>query len=220
MSVFEFLRRERMENYIFANNKKIVLTDEQADIIVAALREMSKTGKRGVILAEVPAGEVVKIGGQEMIVLEHVGDQTYLITKNFIEERTAFSEKNNNYEGSLVDKICETAAELLEDLAGKDNVVEFDLELTSDDGLKDYGQIHRKVALLTADMYRKYVDILDKHKPGKYWWLATPHSTKRHENDAWVKCVSPSGYINRDIYYGDNGVRPFCILKSNIFVSR
>ena len=220
MSVFEFLRRERMENYIFANNKKIVLTDEQADIIVAALREMPKTGKRDVILAEVPAGGVVKISGQEMIVLEHVGDQTYLITKDFIEERTAFSEKNNNYEGSQVDEICETAAELLEDLVGKDNVVEFDLDLTSDDGLKDYGQIRRKMALMTADMYRKYVDILDKHKPGKYWWLATPHSTKRHENDSWVKCVSPSGNIRVDDYDYGNGVRPFCILKSNIFVSR
>ena len=209
-----------MENYIFANNQKIVLTDEQADIIVAALREMAPTQKTGTMLADVPAGEVVKISGQEMIVLEHVCDQTYLITKDFIEERAKFSEKNNNYDGSRVDEICETAAELLEDLVGKDNVVEFDLDLTSDDGLKDYGQIRRKVALMTADIYRKYVDILDKYKTEKYWWLATPHSTKRHENDSWVKCVSPSGSIDSDYFFSDFGVRPFCILKSNIFVSR
>ena len=209
-----------MENYIFVNKQKIVLTDEQADAIVAAIKESAKKRGNDVVLADVPVGEVVKISGQEMIVLEHVGGQTYLITKDFIEEGIAFSEKSNNYEGSLVDELCETAAELLEDLVGKDNVVEFNLDLTADDGLRDYGQIRRKVALMTADMYRKYVDILDKHKPGKYWWLATPHSTKRHENDCWAKCVSPSGRITNGNVHYDCGVRPFCILKSNIFVSR
>jgi hypothetical protein len=63
------------------------------------------------------------------------------------------------------------------------------------------------------------VDVLDLHNPKKYWWLATPHSTKRHENDKWVKCVSPSGFIDIGYFYNDYGVRPFCILKSDIFVS-
>lgn len=209
-----------MENYIFANNRKILLTNEQADVIVAALREMAPTQKTETMLADVPAGEVAKISGQEFIVLEHIGEQTYLITKDFIKEKTEFSERNNNYDGSFVDDICKDAEELLEDMVGKDNVVEFDLDLTSDDGLKDYGQIRRKVALMTADMYRKYVDILDKHNPKKWWWLATPSSTKRHENDTLAKCVSPSGIIGNGNCYGGNGVRPFCILKSDIFVSR
>ena len=208
-----------MENYIFVNQQKIVLTDKQADAIVAAIKENAKTENREALLGDVPAGEVVKISGQEFIVLEHVGDQTYLLTKDFIDEKSAFSEQNNNYDGSLVDDICEAAAELLEDLVGKDNVVEFDLDLTSDDGLKDYGSIRRKMAPMTADMYRKYVNILDRYNPKKWWWLATPHSTKRHEKDCWVKCVSPSGCFNRGGYYDDGGVRPFCILKSNIFVS-
>ena len=209
-----------MENYIFAKNQKIVLTDEQADIIGAALRAMAPTQKTETMLADVPAGEVAKISGQEFIVLEHIGEQTYLITKNFIKDKTKFSERNNNYDGSVVDDICKDAEGLLEDMVGKDNVVEFDLDLTSDDGLKDYGQIRRKVALMTADMYRKYVDILDKNNPKKWWWLATPSSTKRHENDVWVKYVSPSGFIDFGNYDYAGGVRPFCILKSDIFVSR
>ena len=103
---------------------------------------------------------------------------------------------------------------------GEDNVVSHTVDLTSDDGLKDYGKVERRCSLLTADMYRRYIDILDKFKPDSWWWLATPHSTKRHENDSWVKCVSPSGFIfYGGFYFRGSGVRPFCILKSNIFVS-
>ena len=95
------------------------------------------------------------------------------------------------------------------------------MDLTSEDGLKDYGCIQRRASLLTADMYRHFVGILDLHKLNEWWWLATAHSTKRHENDRWAKCVSPSGGIN-NVIYGNvgNGVRPFCILKSTIFVSK
>lgn len=202
-------------NYISVNGKKIELTEEQVRQIVDAYKENQ------VRLADIPVGEVVSIGGQKMIVLEHLDGETALITQNLIGEDTAFSNSNNNYDGSFVDDICESFAEMLEDLAGAENVVEFDVDLTSDDGLKDYGQIRRKASLMTADMYRRYVDILDQHKPDKYWWLATPHSTKRHDNDRWAKCVSPSGYIDIDFYYYyDYGVRPFCILKSTIFISR
>jgi len=69
-------------------------------------------------------------------------------------------------------------------------------------------------------MYRQFVDILDEHKIDAWWWLATPYSTPRHEHTSWVKCVSPSGYIGYGGYYHCRGVRPFCILNSNIFVSK
>ena len=121
------------------------------------------------------------------------------------------------------DAIETLTTELADEIAaivGAENLVEHTVDLTADDGLKDYGKIRRKASLLTADLYRRYVEILDKHKIGKWWWLATPHSTARHEDASWVKCVAPSG----DIYYvgcdSDFGVRPFCILKSNIFVSK
>lgn len=170
-------------------------------------------------LAEFAAGDLVTIGGTEFVVLEQRDGNTVLLTKECIGEETAFGENDNNYAESIVDDICESFAELLEDSVGEENLVEFDVDLTSDDGLKDYGQLRRKCALITADMYRRYVDILDLHNPKKYWWLATPHSTKRHENDSWVKCVSPSGNICNDDFNCDNGVRPFCILKYDIFVS-
>lgn len=209
-----------MNNHILIDGKMYYLTDAQAEAIASAIRETGVDFSKKVQLGDVPVGEISKISGQEFIVLEHIGDLTYLITADLIEKEVKFSETNNNYSGSLVDDLCESAAELLEDLVGADNVVEFELDLISDDGLKDYGKIRRKMALITTDMYRRYVDILDQHKVDEWWWLATPRSTKRHECDSWAKCVSPSGVIINDLYYYDYGVRPFCILKSDIFVSR
>lgn len=202
-----------MKNYIVINNQQIELTEEQVKLIL----EANNAGKTQ--LAEVPVGEVVKIGGYELLILEQMGESTALICKDLMSEDTEFGE-NNNYDGSYVDDICGSFAEALEAEVGEDNILSHVVDLTSDDGLKDYGKIERHVSLITADQYRRYVEILDKFKLDRWWWLATPHSTKKHGNNSWVKCVSPSGFINFSHYYCVNGVRPFCILKSTIFVSK
>jgi len=200
-----------MKNYICINDQKIELSDKQ----VSQLKECFNLP--GVQLADVPVGETFKIGNHEFVVLEHSGDTAAVILKDLLPDQ-AFAE-SNNYNGSHADTTCNKFAEELETAVGKDNLCLHTVDLTSDDGLKDYGEIKRRASLLTADRYRKYVEVLDKHKIDAWWWLATPYSTKRHENDSWVKCVAPSGRIGDDNYRHDNGVRPFCILKSTIFVS-
>ena len=204
-----------MQNFISVDGQKIALTKEQMEKAVEALgiQIQRKT------LAEAAVGETVKIGGLEMVVLEQNGTETSLILKNLWVKGSEFGEDNNRYDGSYVDEKCQEFAKALADIVGEDNLVLHEVDLTSDDGLKDYGTVERKASLITADMYRKYVDILDTVNPKQYWWLATPHSTKRHENDSWVKCVAPSGDIYIGDYIIDGGVRPFCILKSTIFVS-
>lgn len=204
-----------MKNYIVINNQHIELTEEQAKLIL----EANNAGNT-VKLADVPVGEVVKVGGYELLVLEQMGESTAVICKDLMGEDTEFGE-NNNYDGSYVDDICGSFAEALEVEIGEENILPHVVDLTSDDGLKDYGKIERRVSLLTTDLYRRYVEILDKFNPDNWWWLANPLSTKRHDNDSWVKCVSPSGCIRNYLYIvGSLGVRPFCILKSDIFVSK
>lgn len=205
-----------MSNYIIINNQRIELTEEQVKQIMAAQEQLNSN----VQLADVPVGEVVKIGGYELLILEQMAGSTALICKGLLDSNAEFGE-NNNYNGSYVDDICGSFAEALEMEIGEDNILSHTVDLTSDDGLNDYGKIERRVSLLTTEQYRRYVEILDKFKPDSWWWLATPFTTKRHENDYWVKCVAPSGCIISG--YHDNisyGVRPFCILKSNIFVSK
>lgn len=203
-----------MRNYISINGQKVGLTQEQ----VEQIRE--SFGVPMMKLAEAAPGDVVKVGSHEFIVLEHRQEGTALIRKDLLRESEEFGDSDNNYAGCNVEDICNDFADELADIVGSDNVLLHDVDLTSDDGLKDYGIIKRRVSLLTTDMYRKFVEILDEHKLDAWWWLATPHSTAKHDNASWVKCVSPSGYFYDDDYYGDNGVRPFCILNSNIFVSK
>ena len=205
-----------MKDYISINNQKIELTEEQ----VARIKD--SFGIVAVKLADVPVGDTVKIGGHEMIVLEQNGDTTALIRKDILPKKIAFG-STNNYIGSNVQKACEAFADELTAAIGAENIVPHDVDLTADDGLDDFGtSTGCRASLITANMYRRFVRLLDKFKLKEWWWTATPFSIPPHDDDNWVKCVSPSGCIDSGGYdYGDSdGVRPFCILKSTIFVSK
>lgn len=209
-----------MENYISINGHKVELSKEQVEQIREIFCPKTLTVAAEMKLAKCTPGDVVKVGGREFIVLEHREEGTALILKELLREDEEFSDSDNNYAGSNVEKICNEFADELVGIVGAENVLLHDLDLTSDDGLKDYGVIKRRTSLLTADMYRKFVGILEEHKLDVWWWLATPHSTAKHENANWVKCVSPAGLLINGNCYGSHGVRPFCILNSNIFVSK
>lgn len=201
-----------MKNYICLNGKKVELTAEQAAQLM---------GKKEKKLLEFSPADTFKLGEFEFVVLEHNyrgTEGTALILKDLYREGEKFGE-NNNYSGSNVQKICREFAQKMKELVGEENLIEHVVDLTSDDGLDDYECIVEDVSLMTTDMYRRFVKILDKHKIDKWWWLATAWSTPTHDDETWVKCVSPSGYVGDGGCGGGCGVRPFCILKSDIFVS-
>lgn len=196
-----------MKNYIVINGVTYDLVERE-----------ESAAAQGHKLATVAAGETCMIGSHEMIVLEHIDGNTLLLRKDAL-EKMRFGE-NNNYDESAVDRVCNEFAGEIAEIVGEDNIVLHEVDLTADDGLKDYGKVSRKASLRTANMQRKYVEILDKYRLDDWEWLATAYSTPTHDENNWVKCVSPAGCI----YYiacdcDSNAVRPFCILKSDIFVS-
>lgn len=96
---------------------------------------------------------------------------------------------------------------------------DFTIDLTSDDGLKDYGNSTNKVNLLTCDMYRKYRHLI----PNLYncWWLATAYSTKSNGYETLVRSVYTDGTLSNTVsYYSRISVRPAFLIKSSIFESR
>ena len=201
-----------MKNYICIKGQQIELTEEQVKQIIEAHGGQQKS------LAEYVAGDTVKLGKHEMIVLEQFADgTTALLRKDSLKQMT-FG-KDNNYNDSDADKVCNAFAEELAGIVGEENIILHEVDLTADDGLKGYGKIQRKASLRTANMQRKYVEILDKYRLDIWEWLATAFSIPPHDEDNWVKCVSPSGCIGDYGCNGGGGVRPFCILKSTIFVS-
>ena len=204
----------KKENYLCINGKKIELTKEQLKQIQDSISKKTK-------LSEKEVGEIVTIGEHEYIVLEQneFTCTTSLLMKDLLEDETTFGD-SADYKTSNVKKMLDKFALELEKEVGKDNLIEHTVDLTSNDGLKDYGKTNAKVSLLTCDLYRKFVYIIDKFKLDKWWWLATAFSTPAHGYERLVECVSPRGSVD---YYScsvnDSGVRPFCILNSNIFVS-
>ena len=166
-----------MENYICLNGNKVELTDEQ---VAKLLGRIVGEGERPVrMLSDIPVGGVFKIGEREFIVLEHTDYGTAVLFKDLYVDDVEFGE-NNNFDGSNVDKICGEFAAELEDLIGEDSLLLHEVDLTADDGLRDYGTVERKVSLLTADMYRRHVYTIDMHKVDA-WWLYYPPREGRYE---------------------------------------
>ena len=199
-----------MKNYISIGGAKVPLSDEQMESIRAQFMPDVRLGDKAV-------AETAKVGEHEYIVLAHGDGTTMLLMRDFL-TKMRFGD-SNDFRESDIKETLEKFADELASVVGEDNIITHSVDLTADDGLKCYGEIDARVSMFTCDLARKYVDILDKYPVDDYWWLVTPYSTPKHGDSDWVKCVSPSGGFNDGNSYGDFGVRPFCILNSNIFVS-
>ena len=179
---------------------------------------MNTIEKKQPLFLGVKDGDTFKIGDMEFIKFPSVNGQTPAVMKD-IAFRSRFG-KDNDFRSSDILKRLET--EVLPEIiaaVGEENVCTFKTDLTTWDGLKVYGEMESRISLPTMDFYRTNVEIFDKYKADRWWWLATADSAKPHYDPIWVLCVSPSGFIINDNYYDDCGVRPFCIFESSIFES-
>ena len=172
-----------------------------------------------VLFPGVKVGQTFKIDGVEFIRFPDVNGQTPVVMKD-IAFNYRFGKNNNFRESVILEKLQEEIMPDIINAVGEENVCEFETDLTTLDGLKNYGVMKSRISLPTFDFYRTNVEIFDQHNPGEWWWLATADSAKPHYEPVWVTCVSPDGGILNGYYNRDNvGVRPFCILKSSIFES-
>lgn len=86
----------------------------------------------------------------------------------------------------------------------------FNVDLTADDGLKNYGGDRVRVGLITCDEYRLLRGNIPE-LPDTWWWTATPDSPK----NSFVRFVFSDGsLISSGAYNGFRGVRPVCVVNS------
>lgn len=172
-------------------------------------------------------GQTFYGAGIQWLVLGHTNSSqglpivTHIVSTGIVERR-AFDEKNRNDLGvsTLLAYLNGEFLERLEDAFGEGAVAEQFIDLTSNDGLKDYGNVKAKVGLLTEEEYRQHRDILPPLGDEGWWWLATPYSTERAGYPSLVRNVYSDGALyGSRAYYGDIGVRPALYLKSDISVS-
>lgn len=175
---------------------------------------------KNVMISELAAGSKFNTDIGTFIVLEQLEGATKVITEGLFEEDVEFDENTPDYKVAAVRNLFDT--EILaefERVFGADNIIEHEVDLTTVDMQKDYGEAICKVRPLTFDEARKYNDMLVSRNLLDWWWTCTPWSVKGRGWSYCIAVVSPSGNVLSCNCYNGYGVRPFCILKSNIFVS-
>lgn len=192
---------------------------DMARELVKKLEEEEKQSK--VQLSTLNPGDAFKIGEHDFIVLEQCGERTAVISKCFMAENVKFDEDSRNYKESNLKKVIENQIQpVIEKEVGSKNLIEHEVDLTSVDMQDEFGRFKCKVRPITFDETRLYNNLLVNKNLNDWWWTCTPWST---EDRGWkysIAVVAPSGRINCISCSRSCGFRPFCILKSNIFVSK
>lgn len=192
---------------------------DMARELVKKLEEEEKQSK--VQLSTLNLGEIFKIGEYDFIVLEQCEERTAVISKGFMAENVKFDEDSRNYKESNLKKVMENLIQpVIEKEVGSKNLIEHEVDLTSVDMQDEFGGFKCKVRPITFDEARLYNNLLVDKNLNDWWWTCTPWST---EDRGWkysIAVVAPAGYFSNRGCGSCYGVRPFCILKSNIFVSK
>ena len=174
-----------------------------------------------IALKNAARGTAFDYAGQSWILLENdLTGRTLCLSKDITETR-AFDEGNcNNFavassnkylNGPYLDNLVDTCN-------GANAFLESELDLTTDDGLKDYGTCTVTIFLLTVDQYRRNRDVIPN--ADDWWWLSTAFSTKSNGYESLARGVYTDGTLGRNYAYsGNSGPRPACNLSSDLLIS-
>ncbi len=191
---------------------------KKAKELVDLLEKQEESEK--IKLSDLKPGDVFQTTGKRKYkVLEQYGGTTKIISLDLVKENVEFG-NSTDYLKSNLKKICDT--EILKDFEeefGKENIETHETDLITIDGQNAGVSVECKIRPLTFDEARKYTELTPNKELNDWYWTCTSWSTKER---GWssVAVVSSSGDIYYDDYVNVSGVRPVCILKSNLFVSK
>lgn len=169
---------------------------------------------------KIAPSSVISYGGLDCIVLDVEQDKILVLAKESIGNMPFDEGNSNNFPKGTLCKYLngEFIKTLKANGADTSALIPTTIDLTSDDGLKDYGETTQKIFLLTCDMYRKYRSIIPNLDD--WWWLATAYSTESNGYASRARYVNSDGSLNYSTAYnGHGGVRPAFYLKSSILES-
>jgi len=166
-------------------------------------------------------GTAFAYAGQRWIALEHDPEGRTLCLAEDITELRAFDEGNCNdwskstsrtyLNGPFLDTLIDKAG-------SSEAFAEVDVDLTTDDGLKDYGACKAIIFLLSVDQYRRNRDVIPN--ASDWWWLVTAFSTAANGYEHSARLVLTVGSLSfNNAYCGFYGLRPACYLDSDLLIS-
>lgn len=169
-------------------------------------------------LAELKLGAHFMYGGVEWVKFEDIGAGTLCLSAGVLFHRVFDEENCNDWRKSSLRRELNGAFldALVAEGADRGAFLDWESDLTADDGMTDYGKATDKIALRSDALCRKYREITP---PVDAWcWNLTPW-TCDHEYSCNVRFVNSSGALGSHYACsGSGGVRPLCYLKSEISV--
>lgn len=180
--------------------------------------------KKTIELSRVRQGEHFTLDGVEWVKLDETHMGAFVVAADALPNNCPFEsdddrEDANNFCGSHIAKEMER---WLRDQHKPifEATLERPIDLTTMDGMTDYGTPLAVARLLTIDDYRKYRRFIPL--ASRPFWLATGWTTKSspRSDDYYAYSLSPDGAVDR--YYVCNAnfaPRPALYLKSSILVS-
>ena len=176
-------------------------------------------------LSRVRQGEAFTFDGVRWVKLDEGAGAAFVVAEDVLLKNTPFEcedaerEDHNNFKGSNLE------LSIVELLAAKhqkiqDAVVERPIDLTTMDGMTDYGMPTVTVRALTIDEYRKYRKFIPL--ASKPYWLATGWTTKSspYSGARSAYFVDTDGTLSYgNVCYAYFAARPALYLKSSILVS-
>lgn len=176
-------------------------------------------------ICKVRNGERFIVDGEEFVKLGDIAGGAFVLLADTLPDYCAFESEDadddrdhNNFIGSNVKRVVDEWLHRHKTLS--DAAMPLPIDLTSMDGMTDYGMPNVYGRILTVDEYRKYrrfIPLTDKP-----FWTATPWCTRSSGSDYgnYAYYVDSDGSLyNFSAYFAYFCARPALALKSSLLVS-
>ena len=165
-------------------------------------------------------GTIFPYAGEKWVALEHEASGRTLCLRLDLIPNKPFDENNcNNFATSSSKEWMNGPYldNLIVAVKGPHAFLTTELDLTADDGLKDYGTCNVTIFSLTVDQYRRNRDVIPN--ADGWWWLSTAYSTASNGYEHSARCVRYDGALSWDYAHrGGSGLRPACYLDSDLLI--
>lgn len=205
------------------NQKRINLIEELIDTLEKYKLLFKETEEEYVKASDLKPGDKIIFHDMVSTVLDNdYQGGVFCLADGFI-GKSCFHDKdeegmNNWAKSSLRAYLNENYYDCLSDIE-KESLSFFDRDLTSEDGLTDYGTCEDVISLISCNEYRKYKKYIDKKED--WWWTLTATSTPDSSNSRHARFVSTDGsLIGNTAFDGHYGVSPAYVLLSSSKVRR
>ena len=166
-------------------------------------------------------GTIFPYAGEKWVALEHEASGRTLCLRLDLIPNKPFDENNcNNFATSSSKEWMNGPYldNLIDAVKGPHAFLTTELDLTADDGLKDYGTCTVTIFSLTVDQYRRNRDVIPN--ADDWWWLSTAYSTAANGYEHSARYVWFDGALYWYVAYrGSDGLRPACYLDSDLLIS-